>query len=105
MIWCFLLSVLFNHSYDSQAIGATYATPDKSSATNIQMIGYMDNSNGQTNRLNEDIQPSDNDLIMHNGGTIYYEHLTTSSSLVAKLTTWQSGLEVRITVVFLSAYH
>jgi hypothetical protein len=31
--------------------------------------------------------------------------MTTSSSLVAKLTTWQSGLEVRITVVFLSAYH
>jgi hypothetical protein len=30
---------------------------------------------------------------------------TTSSGLVAKLTTWQSGLEVRITVVFLSAYH
>jgi hypothetical protein len=29
--------------------------------------------------------------------------LTTSSGLVAKLTTWQSGLEVRITVVFLSA--
>jgi hypothetical protein len=28
---------------------------------------------------------------------------TTSSGLVAKLTTWQSGLEVRITVVFLSA--
>jgi hypothetical protein len=30
-------------------------------------------------------------------------NLTTSSGLVAKLTTWQSGLEVRITVVFLSA--
>jgi hypothetical protein len=31
------------------------------------------------------------------------QQMTTSSGLVAKLTTWQSGLEVRITVVFLSA--
>ena len=35
----------------------------------------------------------------------YSDPETTSSGLVAKLTTWQSGLEVRITVVFLSAYH
>jgi hypothetical protein len=38
------------------------------------------------------------------GGACYYL-FTTSSGLVGKLTTWQSGLEVRITVVFLSAYH
>jgi hypothetical protein len=34
---------------------------------------------------------------------VIYTSFTTSSGLVAKLTTWQSGLEVQITVVFLSA--
>jgi hypothetical protein len=45
------------------------------------MVGYVDDSNGQTNRFNADEQPKDDDLLhemhnrMHNGGTIYYEHL------------------------------
>jgi hypothetical protein len=56
-------SVLFDTSYDSQAIGATYATPDRSFNTRIQMVGYVDDSNGQTSRFNADEQPKDDDLL------------------------------------------
>ena len=62
MIWCFLSSVLFD-SYDKKAIGAEYFTPDRSFGTKINMIGYVDDSNGQTNRFGADRQPNDNELL------------------------------------------
>jgi endonuclease/exonuclease/phosphatase family metal-dependent hydrolase len=58
MIWCFLSSILFD-SYESQAIGSTFATPDKRFATKIHMVGYVDDSNGQTNRFGDNKQPDD----------------------------------------------
>ena len=48
MIWCFLSSVLFN-CYDELSHKAIYCHPDKSNELNIGMIGFVDDSNGQTN--------------------------------------------------------
>jgi len=48
MIWCFLSSLLFN-CYETQANGAYYATPDKHHHTQLHTVGYVDDSNGQTN--------------------------------------------------------
>ncbi|KAI2496776.1 hypothetical protein MHU86_17710 [Fragilaria crotonensis] len=48
MIWCFLSSVLFN-CYDKLSHKATYCYPDRSNELNIGMIGFVDDSNGQTN--------------------------------------------------------
>jgi hypothetical protein len=55
-IWCFLSSTLFD-AYETRAIGATYERPDRSSTTRIHMIGYVDDSNGQTNDFCSDKQP------------------------------------------------
>lgn len=62
MIWCFLSSILFD-CYETQAIGAVYEPPDRSSRTHIQMIGYVDDSNGQTNMFLQNHQPEDKSLI------------------------------------------
>jgi hypothetical protein len=48
MIWCFLSSVLFN-CYDKVSCKATYCHPDRSDEFDIGMIGFVDDSNGQTN--------------------------------------------------------
>ena len=48
MIWCFLSSVLFN-CYDELAYAAQYCNPDRSHQINLGMIGFVDDSNGQTN--------------------------------------------------------
>ena len=47
-IWCFLSSVLYD-CYDEVAIPATYCSPDRSGSFQIGMIGFVDDSNGQTN--------------------------------------------------------
>ena len=56
MIWCFLSSVLFD-CYDERANGAIYELPDRSLSTKINMIGYVDDSNGQTNQFQCNQQP------------------------------------------------
>ena len=56
-IWCFLSSILYD-SYDGNAFKACYSFPDKSSNIELGMIGFVDDSNGQTNRFLED----ENDL-------------------------------------------
>ena len=63
MIWCFLSSVLLD-CYDKQAFGANYGLPDRSLTTKINMIGYVDDSNGQTNQFMYDQeQPADEQII------------------------------------------
>jgi Reverse transcriptase (RNA-dependent DNA polymerase) len=63
MIWCFLSSVLFD-SYETKANGAIYETPDKLLRTKLHMVGYVDDSNGQTNAFLDNIQPTDR-LLLH----------------------------------------
>ena len=48
MIWCFLSSILFD-CYDELAFSATYCHPDRSHNMNLGMVGFVDDSNGQTN--------------------------------------------------------
>jgi hypothetical protein len=83
MIWCFLSSVLFD-CYDERAHGAIYELPDRSLTTKINMIGYVDDSNGQTNQFTRNRQPPDrailelaqadaqcwNDLLSASGGAL-----------------------------------
>ena len=52
MIWCFLSSVLFN-CYDDLAFSAEYSCPDRTQKLDIGMIGFVDDSNGQTNNFME----------------------------------------------------
>jgi hypothetical protein len=62
MIWCFLSSVLFD-AYEEQAQGAIYEFPDRSGRFKIQMIGYVDDSNGQTNMFMQEVQPTPDEMI------------------------------------------
>ena len=48
MIWCFLSSVLFD-CYDQLSYKATYCCPDRTHTMDMGMIGFVDDSNGQTN--------------------------------------------------------
>ena len=48
MIWCFLSSVLFD-CYEELSFNAQYCRPDRSEHISIGMIGFVDDSNGQTN--------------------------------------------------------
>ena len=48
MIWCFLSSVLFD-CYDDLAYAATYCNPDRTQPMELGMVGFVDDSNGQTN--------------------------------------------------------
>ena len=52
-IWCFLSSVLYD-CYDKVASKAAYYTPNKSEQLELGMVGFVDNSNGQTNRFLEE---------------------------------------------------
>ena len=56
MVWCFISSILFD-SYSQRSHGAIYETPDKQLRTHIHMLGYVDDSNGQTNEFLSDTQP------------------------------------------------
>ena len=62
MIWCFLSSVLFD-AYEENATGASYEFPDRSGHINLSMVGYVDDSNGQTNMFAKDQQPTPEELI------------------------------------------
>ena len=48
MIWCFLSCVLFN-CYDDVAYATKYCNPDKTQPMDLGMVGFVDDSNGQTN--------------------------------------------------------
>ncbi|KAI2512752.1 hypothetical protein MHU86_1540 [Fragilaria crotonensis] len=56
MIWCFLSSVLFD-CYEEISHSAQYCRPDRSEHMTIGMIGFVDDSNGQTNCFMEDETP------------------------------------------------
>jgi len=62
IIWCFISSVLFD-SYESQATGAIYETPDRTTQIKLFMLGFVDDSNGQTNNFLSDIQPTPSELV------------------------------------------
>ena len=47
-IWCFISSLLYD-CYDKKAAKAMYITPDRSETIELGMIGFVDDSNGQTN--------------------------------------------------------
>ena len=53
MIWCFLSSVLFD-CYDDLAYAATYCNPDRTQVMELGMVGFVDDSNGQTNDFMKD---------------------------------------------------
>jgi exonuclease III len=53
MIWCFLSSLLFD-CYATQSLNATYCRPNNTEPISIGMIGFVDDSNGQTNCFQED---------------------------------------------------
>jgi hypothetical protein len=50
MIWCFLSSLLFD-CFDDLAYAATYCHPDRSHTMELGMVGFVDDSNGQTNEF------------------------------------------------------
>jgi exonuclease III len=53
MIWCFLSSILFD-CYDKLSHSAQYCRPDRSEPMTIGMVGFVDDSNGQTNNFLQD---------------------------------------------------
>ncbi|KAI2493074.1 hypothetical protein MHU86_21458 [Fragilaria crotonensis] len=48
VIWCFISSILYD-CYEELASTAQYRTPDNQRKMELGMIGYVDDSNGQTN--------------------------------------------------------
>ena len=56
-IWCFLSSCLFD-SYEDVAYPATYATPDGGAEVSLNMVGFVDDCNGQTNQFHEPVTGS-----------------------------------------------
>jgi exonuclease III len=63
-IWCFLSSLLFD-CYDEKAIGAKYCFPDRTGTIEIKMVGFVDDSNGQTNCFTEELQWSEKVMQQH----------------------------------------
>ena len=53
MIWCFLSSILFD-CYEQVSTSAHYCRPDRTEPLRLGMIGFVDDSNGQTNCFLED---------------------------------------------------
>jgi hypothetical protein len=53
MIWCFLLSILLD-CYEQLSSSAHYCQPDRTEPMRVGMIGFVDDSNGQTNCFLED---------------------------------------------------
>ena len=51
-IWCFVSSILFE-CYDKLATHAEYCAPDGSKKLQLGMVGFVDDSNGQTNLFQE----------------------------------------------------
>ncbi len=52
-IWCFLSSILYD-CFDKTAAKATFTTPSGSEDVAIGMVGFVDDSNGQTNLFDQD---------------------------------------------------
>ncbi len=50
MTWCFLSSILFD-CFDTLSYSAQYCRPDRSEPMTIGMVGFVDDSNGQTNNF------------------------------------------------------
>lgn len=61
-IWVIVSSVLFT-SHADQAYGATYSTPDNKYKISLTMIGFVDDSTGQVNNFNSNVQPPISRLI------------------------------------------
>jgi exonuclease III len=64
MIWCFLSSILFD-CYESLSSSAQYCRPDRTEPLSVGMIGFVDDSNGQTNCFMEDETEATLPTIVH----------------------------------------
>ena len=64
-IWCFLSSVLFD-CYDELAYKATYCNPNRANMIELGMIGFVDDSNGQTNCFMTNESPDTIPTMLHN---------------------------------------
>ena len=62
VIWCIISSILFD-CHATKAHGATFESPDKTISITVYMIGFVDDSTGQVNDFNSDIQPHPSVLI------------------------------------------
>ena len=56
MIWCFISSVLFD-CYEKSAYQAVYCNPDRTHPIDINMLGFVKDSNGQVNSFLQDESP------------------------------------------------
>jgi hypothetical protein len=65
MIWCFLSCILFD-CYDLQIHQASYCNPDRSEPVTIGMIGFVDDSNGQTNDFHANETSQTLPALVHN---------------------------------------
>ncbi|KAI2503122.1 hypothetical protein MHU86_11313 [Fragilaria crotonensis] len=63
-IWCFLSSTLYD-CYDKQAAKAIYCTPSGTNNIEVGMIGFVDDSNGQTNCFLSDKTDQTSDDALH----------------------------------------
>jgi hypothetical protein len=54
-IWCFISSLLYQ-CYDNLAVPALYCSLDKNGRVDLGMVGFVDDSNGQTNAFMEGME-------------------------------------------------
>ena len=57
-IWCFISSLLYQ-CYDTLATPALYCSPNHTEKVDLGMIGFVDDSNGQTNYFLEAVESQD----------------------------------------------
>jgi exonuclease III len=62
IIWCFVSSILFD-CYQERSNGAYYESPDKMIKLRLSMVGFVDDSNGQTNLFLQNPQPTASELV------------------------------------------
>lgn len=61
-IWCLISSVLFD-CFETKAHGAVFESPDRTQSLTVYMIGFVDDSTGQTNSFLDDVQPPANFIV------------------------------------------
>jgi hypothetical protein len=64
MIWCFVASVVFN-CYDTVAYAVKFCCPDMTHKTDLGMVGFVDDSNGQTNNFMHSKTPATTTKTLH----------------------------------------
>jgi hypothetical protein len=82
-IWCIVSSVLFS-CHQSKAHGAYFCTPDQEMSVSLSMIGFVDDSTGQTNQFssNDQSQPALLRAIMQIDAQLWSDLLWLSGGLL-----------------------